>query len=401
MPSRRGWESHLLPGNKAPARLCCLECLRDSLESSQIHCAFLRDSHISTNRFFQTIAAELDLRCQGTSAYQVFSALHQFTLEQARKGRTVALIVDEAHNLPADVLNEILHLASLHENKVKLLQTVLAGRPELHATLDALNLERLKQRAILGCHLEPFTALETQHYIDFRLAQAGLSAQTIFPPDAIEEIFGRSRGFAPAIHVICEGLLLAAFSARSEVLHPGDTRSSLRESARKGITSRRSRHGGGGRQGRSCPPRRPYGTGGGAGARASCTADGTTAAGFRCKQAIAAASSRSRVRTVGAAPDRSPADVSFVEVRASGRGPSPGLEETDAACRWQPCRREASAGSPDSQPVYHFETSPLQGDRLRRAAPPLQASTVGSQQDGAHRVSIRRSCHRDRLPVYR
>ncbi len=209
-----------LTGEQGIGKTVVLECLRDSLESSQIHCAFLRDSRISTNRFFQAIAAELDLRCQGTSAYQVFSALHQFTLEQARNGRTVALIVDDADNLPADVLNEILHLASLQGDKVKLLQTVLAGRPELHATLDALNLERLKQRAILSCHLEPFTALETQNYIDFRLAQAGLSAQTIFPPDAIAEIYDRSRGFAPAIHAICEGLLLAAFSARSAVCTP-------------------------------------------------------------------------------------------------------------------------------------------------------------------------------------
>ena len=170
-----------LIGEQGTGKTTVLENLRDSLETTQIHCAFLRDPRLSTNRFFQTIASELDLRCQGTSAYQVFSALHQFTLQQARKGRTVALIVDDAHNLPADVLNEILHLASLHDDKVKLLQTVLAGRPELHNTLDALNLERLKQHAILGCTLEPFTAQETQYYVEFRLAQAGMPEQTIFP----------------------------------------------------------------------------------------------------------------------------------------------------------------------------------------------------------------------------
>ena len=209
-----------LAGEEGTGKTMLLACLRDTLETAQTHCAFLRDSRISTNRFFQTLASELDLPCQGTSPYQVFSALHQFTLQQARKGRTVALIVDDAHNLPADVLNEILHLASLHDDKVKLLQTVLAGRPELHSTLDALNLERLKQHAILSCHLDPFTADEAERYIEFRLAQAGLAEQTIFPPDAMSEIYLRSRGFAPAIHAICEGLLLAAFSAGSKVCTP-------------------------------------------------------------------------------------------------------------------------------------------------------------------------------------
>ena len=216
--SRMGLSS--LTGDPGTGKSMVLECLRNALETTQIHCAYLRDSRMSSSRFFQAIASELDLRCQGTSAYQVFSALHQFTLQQARKGRTVALLVDDAHDLSAEVLNEILHLASLHDDKVKLLQTVLAGRPQFLPTLDALNLERLKQHAVLSCHLDPFSAEETREYIEFRLAQAGRPDQTIFPPDALSEIHFRSRGFAPAIHALCEGLLLAAYSTGSKVCTP-------------------------------------------------------------------------------------------------------------------------------------------------------------------------------------
>ena len=206
-----------LMGEEGTGKTLVLQCLRESLELAHIPCAFLRDSRISTSRFFQTIASELDLRCQGTSAYHVFSTLHKFTIQQARKGHTVALIVDDAHNLSSEVLNEILHLASLRDDKVKLLQTVFAGRPDLHSTLDALNLERLQQHAILSCNLQPFTAQETEDYIAFRLECAGLPEQKLFSPDAIAEIHQRSRGFAPAIHALCEGLLLAAFSENSKV----------------------------------------------------------------------------------------------------------------------------------------------------------------------------------------
>ena len=206
-----------LTGEKGTGKTMVLECLRDSLESANIPFAFLPNPRISVNRFFQSIASDLDLRCQGTSAYQVFSALHKFMIQQARRGRTVALIVDQADNLPADVFNEILHLVSLHDDKIKLLQAVLAGRPELHPSLDALNLDQLQQHAILNCTLQPFTDLETKEYIEFRLARAGMPKQAVFSPEAMAQVYDRSGGHAPAIHALCGRLLLAAFSAASKV----------------------------------------------------------------------------------------------------------------------------------------------------------------------------------------
>ena len=106
-----------LMGEPGTGKTMVLECLRDSLEASQIHCVFLRNPRISTNRFFEIIASELELRCLGTSPYQVFTALYRFSLEQASRGRTVALVVDDAHTLSTDILNEILHLARLHKDE--------------------------------------------------------------------------------------------------------------------------------------------------------------------------------------------------------------------------------------------------------------------------------------------
>jgi hypothetical protein len=144
-------------------------------------------------------------------------ALTRLITQQARSGRTVVLIVDEADNLPADVFDDIVHIASLHHEKVKAIQTVFAGRPELQPRLAALNPDRVGQRAILSRSLYPFTAQETQEYIEFRLARAGMPKQTVFPRKALEEIYDRSQGFAPAIHALCERLLLNAFSATSKV----------------------------------------------------------------------------------------------------------------------------------------------------------------------------------------
>jgi general secretion pathway protein A len=205
-----------LIGDAGTGKTLVLECLRNSL-GPDIPCAFVRDSRISFGRFLETIASDLDLRFRTKSAPQIFLALTRLTTQQARSGRTVVLIVDEAHNLPPNVFDEIVHTASLHHDSVKAIQTIFAGRPELQTRLAALNPDRIGQRAVLTRSLSPFTARETQEYVEFRLACAGMQKQTVFPRKALEEIYERSQGFAPAIHFLCDRLLLNAFSATSKV----------------------------------------------------------------------------------------------------------------------------------------------------------------------------------------
>ena len=118
---------------------------------------------------------------------------------------------------PPNVFDEIVHAASLHHDNVKAIQTIFAGRPELQTRLAALNPDRIGQRAVLSRSLYPFTARETQEYVEFRLACAGMPKQTVFPRKALEEIYERSQGFAPAIHFLCDRVLLNAFSATSKV----------------------------------------------------------------------------------------------------------------------------------------------------------------------------------------
>lgn len=207
-----------LVGDKGTGKSMVLECLRGSL-ASDIPCAFVRDSRISLDRFLETIASDLnlDLRFKRKSAAHVFLTLTRLMTQQAHSGRTVVLIVDEAHDLPANVFEEIVHIAGLHHDKAKEIQTIFAGRPHLEQRLAALNPDKVKQRAILSRSLYPFTAQETQEYVKYRLACAGMPKQTIFPNEVLEDIYSQSQGFAPAINDLCERLLLTAFSTRSKV----------------------------------------------------------------------------------------------------------------------------------------------------------------------------------------
>ena len=94
--------------------------------------------------------------------------------EQAQEGRTTVLIVDEAHNLEWEVLEEIRLLGNLENRRGKLIQVVFAGQPELDRKLDAPNLRQLKQRIVLRCSLEPFDLAQTTEYINTRMAKGGM-----------------------------------------------------------------------------------------------------------------------------------------------------------------------------------------------------------------------------------
>jgi general secretion pathway protein A len=207
----------VLAGEVGTGKTTMLECLRDYLESQYIEFAFLFNSRVNTEQFFEMIAYDLNLPCERTSKTEVLFALNQLLVEQAQLGRTVVLIVDEAHNLDWEVLEEIRLLGNLENRNGKLLQIILAGQPELDRKLDAPNLRQLKQRIVLRFNLRPFTLRDTVEYIQSRLEKAGMSHQAVFPEALLAEIHLRAQGTPRLINAICDNLLLSAFADEQKV----------------------------------------------------------------------------------------------------------------------------------------------------------------------------------------
>jgi len=198
--SRKGFI--VLTGEVGTGKTTMLECLRDFLEAQYIEFAFIFNSRITTDQFFEMIAYDLDLRCARTSKTEVLFALNQLLLQTANDGRTTVLIVDEAHNLEWDVLEEIRLLGNLENRRGKLLQIVMAGQPELERKIDSPNLRQLKQRIVLRCSLRPFQEQETTEYIASRLEKVGTKPQTVFSPELVTEIYRRSQGIPRLINAI-------------------------------------------------------------------------------------------------------------------------------------------------------------------------------------------------------
>jgi general secretion pathway protein A len=207
----------VLSGEVGTGKTTMLECLRDYLESQYIEFAFLFNSRINSEQFFEMIAYDLDLPCTRTSKTEVLFALNQLLVDQTQDGRTVVLIVDEAHNLEWEVLEEIRLLGNLENRNGKLLQIILAGQPELDRKLDAPNLRQLKQRIVLRCNLQPFTLRDAVEYMLSRLDKAGMPEQTVFSEELMAEIHLRAQGIPRLINALCDNLLLTAFALENKV----------------------------------------------------------------------------------------------------------------------------------------------------------------------------------------
>src|SRR5258706_891187 len=148
-----------------------------------------------------------------TTVKDYVDALNEFLLKTHAVGQNNVLIIDEAQNLSADVLEQLRLLTNLETSERKLLQIILIGQPELRAMLAKPELEQLAQRVVARLHLEALSPPETTQYLRHRLAVAGLKRGFPFDREAMRRIHKLSRGVPRRINLLCDRALLGAYSS--------------------------------------------------------------------------------------------------------------------------------------------------------------------------------------------
>jgi general secretion pathway protein A len=201
----------LLTGEVGTGKTTVLNKLLEWSRQENIATAFLFNPRLSEVEFFDFMMADFGIACDSTLKSRTLMKLNQWLLDQYQKGSRAVLIVDEAQNLSAEMLEEIRLLTNLETSTEKLLQIVLAGQPELEDKLNDPQLRQLRQRITLWAKTRPLTLLETHGYVKERLRIAGGKGEEIFTPEAIEAVHRHASGIPRIINLLCEHSLISAF----------------------------------------------------------------------------------------------------------------------------------------------------------------------------------------------
>jgi MSHA biogenesis protein MshM len=155
--------------------------------------------------------------------------LQERLIEIYGAGKQVVVLIDEAHAMPAETLEEIRLLSNLESNRHKLLQIVLFGQPELDARLAQTDMRQLKERITHNFALEPLKRNDISSYLMFRMRAAGYHGPDLFSQAAIQLISRSSEGLTRRINILADKALLAAFSQGTHQVDQKEAKAAIRD----------------------------------------------------------------------------------------------------------------------------------------------------------------------------
>jgi general secretion pathway protein A len=231
----------LLTGEVGAGKTTVCRCL---LEQVPENCdvAYIFNPKLTVEELLSSICVEFGIVFPaGNSSIKVFvDCINAHLLEAHARGRQAVLIIDEAQNLSAEVLEQMRLLTNLETSERKLLQIILIGQPELATLLDRPELKQLSQRIVARYHLGPLNRPEVAAYVRHRLDVAGARRQLI--PAALTRRLHRISGGVPrVINVLCDRALLGAYVQGKEKVDRKTLAQAEREILHTPATDRRRR----------------------------------------------------------------------------------------------------------------------------------------------------------------
>ena len=181
---------------------------------------YLANPSLSREDILFALADELGVKATKGRSNAVLRNLQEHLIGLHGKGRQVVILIDEAHAMPIETLEEIRLLSNLETNHHMLLQLVLFGQPELNEVLSRPNMRQLKERITHNFTLEPMVRNDIDGYIDFRMRAAGYHGPKIFNDASVKLITNASLGLTRRINIIADKSLLAAFAENTHQITP-------------------------------------------------------------------------------------------------------------------------------------------------------------------------------------
>jgi type II secretory pathway predicted ATPase ExeA len=205
----------------------------------EVETVFLANPSYSRAEILQAIAEELGRAPADGPAAGTLRDLQAQLIEIYASGRRVVVLIDEAHAMPEETLEQVRLLSNLESSRHKLLQIVLFGQPELDQSLAKRSMRQLKDRITHSFRTRPLDEREVAKYVAFRMHAAGYRGADVFSPAAVGAIARASSGLTRRINVLCDKALLAAFAANTRSVTPRHVRAAVADSDFAPLSGRR------------------------------------------------------------------------------------------------------------------------------------------------------------------
>ena len=194
---------------------------------ANVETVYLAVPSLSRDEMLVAIAGDLGVDTAGASTTKLVRALQERLVAVHAEGKQVVALIDEAHAMPVETLEEIRLLSNLETGREKLLQIVLFGQPELDDHLALPHMRQLKERITHAFRLEPMPPRDIKDYLDFRLRAAGYHGPDLFGPEALRLIAEASEGLTRRINIYADKTLLAAYAAGTHTITADHVRAAI------------------------------------------------------------------------------------------------------------------------------------------------------------------------------
>ncbi len=205
----------------------------------QMETVYLANPSLSREEMLYAIADGLGLNLEGQRVNIIMQTLQNLLGQKAAAGKRVVVLVDEAHAMPLDTLEELRLLYNLQLGDHKLLQIVLFGQPELNVNLGQPNMRQLKDRIVHHFSMLPLSKSIVESYLLFRMRAAGYRGPDIFSAAAVKLIGTASDGLMRRVNILADKSLLAAFIEDTHNIEARHVQAAIRDSE---LSSRRPWH---------------------------------------------------------------------------------------------------------------------------------------------------------------
>lgn len=175
----------------------------------------ITNSSRSLGRLLGWVATAFELDFVGKDDIQIYNRFVEFLIDQYSRGKRAILIIDEAQNMSAEMLEDLRMLSNVNNEKDQLLQIILAGQPSLLDTLKHPDLHQFVQRIAVHYHLSPLDPHETAAYIRHRLEVVG-GSPALFNDTACAAVHFFTGGVPRLINLLCDQSLMYAFAEDSD-----------------------------------------------------------------------------------------------------------------------------------------------------------------------------------------